>query len=438
MAFFERNGEKWFFEELYLNKSQAHKVKGIITDYKTEFQHLQVIETYDIGKILVLDGIIQTSTLPEMGAPYCEMLAHVPLITHYNPENILIIGGGDFEVAREVLKHSIVKKVDLVDIDPEVSKAIQEYMPELIQGTDRNPRLQLINQDGLKFLEFLEKKDKTTYYDIILVDSPDPIGPAKTLFTSEFSRNLNARLKPGGLISRQMGSMVFQPEEAPSNFRQSQEIFKNIKIYKANAPLYWGGDFTFLLLGKETKEIVDFNLSSSILNTRFKERNLKTFYYNPQIHQSAFTLPSFFEERLKTVYGWLLSVELRGCNLEIIKSKEKCGEFVKKLCKEIDMVPYGEFMFEDFGHKKSWTAGPSFFQFIETSSITGHISEYWDGFVLLEIFTCKKFDARKAFDFSCKFFNAKTGCGVLSEKGSVANLINNQIHTVEKFIFPSL
>lgn len=411
-----------FNEKLYGDIDYGFVVDNVLTDQKSSFQHILILDTERFGKVLVLDDIVQTSTDLEFSAPYGEMLAHVPLITHPNPQCGLIIGGGDFEVAREVLKHSSVKRLDLVDIDSEVSASVLCWMPEFSDGAEKDRRLHAQYKDGARFV----KNARPDTYDFILVDSTDPGGPSTPLFSAPFVHNLFRILKPGGVMVRQVGSLHFEPDEAPSNFRCIQSIFDEAALYFSSVPIYWGGEFGFVLASKHPLSLKA--LSEQDIHRRFQERRLETIYYSPEIHVTSFVLPKNVQKRLETVYGWTLFLDIEGCDLGITDAEKECERFIKELCREIGMKRYGPFRYENFGHAKSKTSGPSFYQWIETSSISGHVSNYWDGHLMLDIFTCKAFDSQAATCFSRKFFKASTAYGSLVERGSWRNTREKKIH----------
>ncbi|MBI1974300.1 MAG: polyamine aminopropyltransferase [Candidatus Zambryskibacteria bacterium] len=423
----KKRDELWFIENLHGNAEYAVKVNKVLTEEESPFQHLQIFDTARLGKILVLDGIVQTSSVLEFSAPYGEMLAHVPLISHPNPQRGLIIGGGDYEIAREVFKHLSVEHLDLVDIDRRVGELTLEHMSEFTGGAEKDSRLHVHSEDGAEFV----KNVPNNHYDFVLIDSTDPGGPSTPLFNARFIRNVYRILKPGGIVARQVGSLQFQPDEAPSNFRCIQSIFGEASLYISSIPIYWGGLFGFVIAVKSGA--LAQNLDFSEIKSRFEARNLDTIYYSPEIHQAAFLLPPYIKKRLETVYGCELIMEIEGCDLDITDAEERCKEFVERLCEKINMKRFGGFQYYNFGHAKSKTSGPSFVQLIETSSIVGHVSNYWDGTLYLDLFTCKDFDPQVAVDFAREFFGARVAFSVFLERGSVRNSARKKLHVLGEF-----
>ena len=417
----------WFVENLHGNAEYAVEVNGILADEKSPFQHLQILDTSRLGTILVLDGIVQTSSVLEFSAPYGEMLAHLPLITHPYPQKGLIIGGGDYEIAREVFKHPLIEHLDLVDIDRRVGELTLKFMPDFTGGAEKDPRLHVHSEDGAEFV----KRAADGSYDFVLIDSTDPGGPSTPLFNARFIRNVYRILKPGGIVARQVGSLQFQPDEAPSNFRCIQSIFGEASLYLSSVPVYWGGLFGFVIASKSGP--LPRKISHSDIDSRYAASGIETIYYNPEIHRSAFWLPNYIKKRLETIYGCELIMEIEGCDLDITDAEKKCEEFVARLCEKIAMKRFGDFQYYDFGHAKSKTSGPSFVQLIETSSIVGHVSNYWDGTLYLDLFTCKDFDPQVAIDFTREFFGARVAFGVFLERGSVRNSRRKRMHVLGEF-----
>lgn len=425
VSFGKNKEELWFFESLYKDSAYGFKVNRVVADEQSPFQKIQIFETDRFGVVLVLDGIVQTSSNLEMSAPYGEMLAHVPLMTHPNPQKVLIIGGGDYEIAREVLKHPSVKRVDLVDIDKRVGELTLQFMPEFTGGAEKDSRLYVLPEDGAEFV----KKAKNESYDAVLIDSTDPGGPSMPLFNARFIRNVRRILKPGGVIARQVGSLQFQPDEAPSNFRCIQSVFGEARLYLSSVPIYFGGLFGFVVANKSRSRLPVIDTYQS-----FSERQVETLYYGHEVHRAAFMLPPYVKNRLETVYGWKLYLEVEGCDLDVTDSREKCEEFIKQLCKKIDMKPFGPFQYHDFGHAKSKTSGPSIVQLIETSSIVAHISNWWDGTMFIDIWTCKEFDPSVAIDFTREFFGARVAFGTFHECGSARNSREKKVHHLKDFV----
>lgn len=242
----------------------------------TPYQELAVIDTETFGRMLLLDGIIMTNIKDEF--VYHEMISHVALNTHPNPENVLVIGGGDGGTIREIIKNPKVKKATLVEIDGAVIEASKKYLPEIAAGLD-DPKVEVKVEDGIKHI-----KETKNHYDIIIVDSTDPIGPAVGLFAKEFYQGIYEALKDEGIFVAQTESPFFNEELIKRVSDDVADIYPIKKTFLANIPTYPGGLWTFTMGSKKhDPEKVD--------ETKFPK--LETRYYTPQVHKAAFVLPKF-------------------------------------------------------------------------------------------------------------------------------------------------
>lgn len=412
MALEKIKNEYWFKEELYPDYAQVIKVSKVLAEKITRdkkrrpLQKIFVLKTPRFGKILVLDGIVQLTEADEKY--YHEPFVHIPLLSHPNPKHILIIGGGDGGILRETVKHPL-SSVCLVDIDKDVIGLTKKYMPDLAGKSWQDSRLRIYIEDGAKFVKQTKKK-----FDVIIIDSPDPVGPAKSLFQTSFYLDCRKALSPNGIVIRQTGSSILQPEEMPSNFRQMEEIFPDVQAFLTAVPTYVGGYFTFVS-GSLQKNI--FKTALPHLGKRFKKLKIKTEWYTPNMHKAAMILPRELESSLKkTEYGQELVVDLYDCDYSTISSRKKLYQFAKEICQVIGMKPYGEPFIPDFGHSMSKTAGPSLVQLIESSSITAHYSPHWR-MICLNVFTCTSFDAKKTLQFAKKFFGSGRAAAFLLKRG---------------------
>ncbi|HUV81004.1 MAG TPA: polyamine aminopropyltransferase [Patescibacteria group bacterium] len=412
MALEKIKNEIWFREELFPDVAQSIKVSKVLFHKTTKdkkgkkLQELLILDTPRFGKILTLDGSVQLTEADEKY--YHEPLAHCSLFSHPNPKNVLIIGGGDGGLLREVVKHP-VNSITLVDIDREAIELTKKYMPDLAGDSWDDKRLKIYIEDGAIFVKKTKKK-----YDLVILDTPDPIGPALSLFKTTFYLDCKKILAPGGIIIRQTGSSILQPEEMPSNFRQMEELFPEVKVLLTAVPTYIGGYFTFVV-ASDKKGI--FEKAFLQLGKRFKKLKLKTEWYTPKMHKASLILPRELENSLKkTEYGVELIIDLYDCDYSVITSRKKLYQFAKDLCEVLKMKPYGEPIIPDFGFALSKTAGFSLVQLIESSSITAHYSPYWK-IVCLNIFTCKSFDIGKAFQFVKNFFGADRAVAFILKRG---------------------
>lgn len=409
MPLIEQKDGTWFFETLYPDFVQGLKVREVLcrkTSYNLEgkkLHELMVLDTFRLGRVLTINDVVQTTEGDE--SYYHEPLVHCAVNSCVRrPKSALLIGC-DGGTLREIRKYAFFKTIDVVDIDRMVIDIMLEYIPSIPQDSFSDPRVALTIGDGAVFVK--EAKDKEKKYDIIIIDSPDPIGPARSLFETSFYMSVADILAPDGIMIRQTGSSIFQPDEMPSHFRQIMEVFPegDVQGFVTAVPSYVGGYFTLVAASHE-KGI--FQKSLSFLEDRFQDiSDTQLNWYSPRMHRAAMALPPEVERAIdQTEFGRHLIMDLYGGDYATISSTEKLKEFAKTICKVINMKPFGEPIVQDFGFGKSKTAGPSLVQLIETSAITGHYSLYWR-LILKDIFTCSTLEVRKAVEFTMDFFQAE-------------------------------
>lgn len=287
---FKKN--QWFFEEtvpgILSTTKTAIKIKKKIFSGKSPYQKLEVMDTFPFGRILVLDGIVQLSQEDEF--IYHEMLIHPAMFYHPDPKKVLIIGGGDGGALREVLKHP-VQEAYLVDIDKKVVEVSQKYLPFVSKGAFKNKRAKIFIEDGIKFV----KKYKN-FFDVIIIDSTDPLGPSIDLFSQNFYRNVFKALTKNGIISIQSGCLFEQFSHLEKIFKKIKKIFPFVKIHKTCVPcLQCSSEYSFTIAAKFNLAKVTFKN----LEKKFKKLNLKSKYYSPKIHFSSVVLPKYLKEKLK-------------------------------------------------------------------------------------------------------------------------------------------
>ncbi len=222
---------------------------------------------------------------------YHEMIVHPAMAVHENAQNILVIGGGDGGVLRELSRYSSIKSIDLVEIDEEVVKVCKEYLPQTACGFD-DKRVTVYYQDGLKFIHSYENK-----YDIIIVDSTDPFGPGEGLFTKEFYGNCFKALKDDGIMVNQHESPFYKSDAQAMQraHKRISESFDICRVYQAHIPTYPSGHWLFGFASKKYHPIKDLD------SKKWKALNLKTRYYNINLHRGAFAMPNYVEDLLKNV-----------------------------------------------------------------------------------------------------------------------------------------
>jgi spermidine synthase len=265
--------EYWYSEMHTENVRLGFRIKREIEFVKSKYQEIHLFETYEYGKLLVIDGTVQMTERDEF--IYHEMIVHPPMLTHPNPKKILIIGGGDGGAAREALKHN-PREIYVVDIDEEVVKIARKHLPS-VSSSYLDPRVKLKIEDGLEFV----KREKD--FDVIIIDSTDPVGPAEALFTENFYRNMKEALKENGVISQQCGTPIYHPEELCKVKRYLGGIFNYVQIYLAYIPTYPSGMWAFVMASDEPIKLR-------------RRVHIKTKYYNDEVYYSSMVLPNFIKE----------------------------------------------------------------------------------------------------------------------------------------------
>ncbi len=278
-----------FSEHLHQGWQQTFEVTNWLVKTQSPFQKIQVFENPLFGKVLVLDNIVQITEKDEF--VYQEMLAHVPLFAHENPKQVLIIGGGDGAILKEVLKHKTVEKATLVDIDGLVMEISQKYLPMLSQGAFHNPRANVIVGDGIDFVKTTNQK-----FDVIIVDTTDPIGPGEVLFSKDFFAGCRRCLNKNGVLTIQNGVVFLQKEELKMTQKNLSPYFKNITFYLADVPTYIGGAMAMGFATNNTKYLK--MKQKELENKISKNIQGKLKYYTPKIHKAAFALPAWVENYL--------------------------------------------------------------------------------------------------------------------------------------------
>ena len=272
----------WTVETLHDDYAQALLESRVLYDSETEHQRLRVIENPRFGRVLTLDGVVQTTEGDEF--IYHEMMAHVPILAHGAARRVLIIGGGDGGMAREVLRHSTIEHVTMVEIDAGVVEFSKHYLPSLSDGAFDDRRLNLVIADGAAYVR--EAADK---FDVIIVDSTDPIGPGEVLFTDSFYGHAKRCLAEGGILVTQNGVPFLQGEELTNTMRAFKALFADATCYLATVPTYAGGPMAF---GWGTDGGAR-DVPLDTLQGRFAASGIDTRYYTPEAHLGAFGLPGY-------------------------------------------------------------------------------------------------------------------------------------------------
>jgi spermidine synthase len=273
---------EWMQERLHADYAQALRMDRVLYDSATEHQRLRLFENARFGRVLTLDDVVQTTEGDNF--VYHEMMAHVPILAHGAAQRVLIVGGGDGGLAREVLKHPGVKHVTMVEIDAGVVEFSRTYLPALSAGAFDDPRLELVIADGAAFMAA-----GGPGYDVILVDSTDPVGPGEVLFTDSFYGHARRRLNENGILVTQNGVPFLQPQELTGTMRAFKALFADWTCYLCGVPTYAGGP---MALGWGTDGLSRATPLAQ-LQTRCAAAGLVTDYYTPEVHQAAFALPVY-------------------------------------------------------------------------------------------------------------------------------------------------
>jgi len=275
------------FEELGLRTSFA--VERVLHETKTAHQHLVLFEHRHFGKVLMLDGATQVTSRDEF--IYHEMMTHVPILAHGRAREILIVGGGDCGIAEEVLKHPSITRVTEVEIDASVVEFAKQHFPEFTGPVLSDPRFELVIDDGMNYVAQTARR-----FDIIIVDSTDPEGPGKVLFSYEFYAACRRCLAPGGVMATQNGVPFFQPEELITSVGHFRRLFADAGCYVAAIPTYVGGHMAmgWAADDRELRHVP----AETLAERHAAAGRFPTRYWTPEVHKAAFALPRFIAEHV--------------------------------------------------------------------------------------------------------------------------------------------
>ncbi len=272
----------WSVETLHAEFAQALKEEEVLYDSETAHQRLRVFRNARFGKVMTLDGVVQVTEADNF--VYHEMMTHVPLLAHGTARHVAIVGGGDGGMARAVLDHPGVQRVTMVEIDGGVVEFSKNYLPEISRGAFDDPRLEVVIADGAAFV-----KESAESFDVIIVDSTDPVGPGEVLFTDSFYGHARERLSEGGILVTQNGVPFLQPQELTNTMRAFRALFRDWGCYLATVPTYAGGPMAF---GWATDGVAR-DAALQTLKSRYAAAGLETRYYTPEVHKAAFALPAY-------------------------------------------------------------------------------------------------------------------------------------------------
>ncbi len=276
---------KWFTEYWTDNVKFSIRIKKLVYTKETKFQKLEIYDSYEFGRFLTLDGYMMVNEKDEF--IYHEMIVHVPMNVKPNVKNVLVIGGGDGGTVRELLRYNDLESIDMVEIDEEVVRACQEFLP-LIAHKLNDPKVNLIFTDGIEYVATTEKS-----YDLIIVDSTDPIGPGASLYKNQFYKDCYRILTEDGILVNQHESPYFDDtrSEMKKINKKLRAIFPLATVYQAFIPTYPSGHWLFGFASK--KFTPDYRGNTDLL------AKLKLRYYNQEVHKGSFALPNYVKEELR-------------------------------------------------------------------------------------------------------------------------------------------
>jgi spermidine synthase len=279
--------ERWVEETLHGGFRVRLKADRVLFDSETEHQRLIIFENGDFGRVMMLDDIVQLSMRDEF--VYHEMMAHVPLFAHGRARKALIVGGGDGGVLRETLKHPELESVTLCEIDRGVIDLCRQHFPEVSAGAYDNPRSRIVIADGTKFVAETDER-----FDVIMVDSTDPIGPGAVLFTKEFYTGCRRALADGGILVTQNGLPFLQASELKQSVTYFRDLFDDAYAYLATTPTYFGGPMSY---GWATDDEDYRHLKRGKIKRRYEKAGaFPTRYWRPDVHVAAFALPNYVRD----------------------------------------------------------------------------------------------------------------------------------------------
>jgi spermidine synthase len=280
-----------FIETLYDAWDQRLRIDELLYDSETEHQRMIIFHNASLGRVMALDGIVQTTEKDEF--IYHEILAHVPILAHGAVRRVLIIGGGDGGMLREVAKHTGVVAITLVEVDPGVIDLCRQFLPNHSAGAFEDERLDLVIADGLAFVKETEAR-----FDVIISDSTDPIGPGESLFTEAFYAACKRCLNPGGVLVTQNGVVFNQMDEVVATAHHLKGFFADWHFFSAAVPTYVGGIMAF---GWASDNASLRRQPLEVIARRFAKAAIDTRYYTPEIHRAAFALPRYLLEAIGKV-----------------------------------------------------------------------------------------------------------------------------------------
>jgi spermidine synthase len=279
---------KTFKEKLHKGYAQSMELAAMVAEERSRYQNIKIFDTVANGRVMVLDDIVQITTRDE--SAYAEMLTHLPLLEHGKAKRVMIVGGGDLSIADEALKHKGVIEVVLVDIDDRVVELCRQHFGAINKKAFKDKRLKIEIADAF---EYLGRASSKARFDLIVADRPDPVGPGKALFGDTFYERVRRALRPGGFATFQTGVPFYQPWEITEALNELKAYFPQSGLYLTVVPTYIGGFMALSWAGTGGRLGTPAGIKRA--TARFKAAKLKTDYYNPEIHASAFAYPEWIK-----------------------------------------------------------------------------------------------------------------------------------------------
>ena len=281
--------ELWFSEFHTPDVKHSIRVQRHLHSQKTAYQQIDIYDTPEFGRVLTLDGNVMLTERDEF--IYHEMITHVPMAVHPDVKQVLVVGGGDGGVVRELIKYDTIEQIDVVEPDPLLVEVCRKYIPEIANSLT-DSRVNIYHEDGLRFI-----RSKGDAYDLIIIDSPNPFGAGEGLFTKEFYGNCYNALHEDGVMINQNESPFYMEEafQCQRMHRRILETFPICRVYQAHIPSYPSGHWLFGFASKKYHPLDDLD------KVGWKLKGIHTKYYEPRLHAGVFALPVYVEELLEDV-----------------------------------------------------------------------------------------------------------------------------------------
>uniref|UniRef100_A0AAV1UIJ6 PABS domain-containing protein n=1 Tax=Peronospora matthiolae TaxID=2874970 RepID=A0AAV1UIJ6_9STRA len=289
----ERDSKQWFSETeaMWPGQKFSLEIDHVLFQGKSDFQDVLVFQSATYGNVLVLDGVIQLTERDEFA--YQEMITHLPLFAHNQPKRVLIVGGGDGGVLREVTKHDCVQEIVMCEIDSMVCDVSKKFFKHTVATAFDDPRVTLLHADAAVYL----KEHTSDKFDVVIVDSSDPVGPAEVLYRAEFYESMKQCLSPDGVICTQGECLWLHLDLIADVMQRCRALFPSVNYSYTTIPTYPSGQIGFIMCSLDESEGV--LVKPKRTPDDKMEQTLR--YYNAKIHEASFVLPNFAERKIATV-----------------------------------------------------------------------------------------------------------------------------------------